>query len=162
MMLRCVVMLCLLLWPLLGLQPACARETGVDRHVRHFVVEPSGAYLLTVEQTRSIAQRDALHDDARYEIGYNQSLDDVIAVEAHTEKADGRRLAVQPHQIRDQQQPAALDGPMFHDSRLKTIVFPDVDLGDRVVVRYVVRHHTLLFPGHFEDLASARFPRQRD
>ncbi len=162
MMLRCVVMLCLLLWPLLGLQPACARETGVDRHVRHFVVEPSGAYLLTVEHTRTIVKRDTVPEHARYAINYNQSLDDVIAVEAHTEKADGRRLAVQPHQIRDQQQAASLDGPMFHDLRLKTIVFPDVDLGDRVVVRYVVRHHTPLFPGHFEDLASARFPRQRD
>lgn len=162
MMLRCVVMLCLLLWPLLGLQPACARETGVDRHVRHFVVEPSGAYLLTVEHTRTIVKRDTVPEHARYAINYNQSLDDVIAVEAHTEKADGRRLAVQPHQIRDQQQAASLDGPMFHDSRLKTIVFPDVDLGDRVVVRYVVRHHTPLFPGHFEDLTSAHFQRQRD
>lgn len=161
-MLRCIVMLCLLLWPLLGLQPACARETGVDRHVRHFVVEPSGAYLLTVEQIRTIAQRDALHDDARYEIGYNQSLEDIIAVEAYTEKADGRRLAVQPHQIRDQPQAASVDAPMFQNTRLKTVVFPDVDAGDRVAVRYVVRRHTPLFTGHFEDLSSARVQRQRD
>jgi transglutaminase-like putative cysteine protease len=162
MMLRFVVMLCLLLWPLLGLQPACARDTGVDRHVRHFVVEPSGAYLLTVEQTRTIAQRDALHDHARYEIGYNQSLEDIIAVEAHTEKADGRRLAVQPHQIRDQQQATSVDSPMFQNTRLKIVVFPDVDVGDRVAVRYVVRRHTPLFRGHFEDLSSAQFQRQRD
>jgi len=162
MMLRFVVMLCLLLWPLLGLQPACARDTGVDRHVRQFVVEPSGAYLLTVEQTRTIAQRDALHDDARYEIGYNQSLEDIIAVEAHTEKADGRRLAVQPHQITDQQQAAPVDAPRFRTTRRKIVVFPDVDVGDRVAVRYVVRRHTPLFTGHFEDLSSARFQRQRD
>jgi len=162
MMLRFVVMLCLLLWPLLGLQPACARDTGVDRHVRHFVVEPSGAYLLTVEQTRTIAERDALHDDARYEIGYNQALEDIIAVEAYTEKADGRRLAVRPHQITDQQQAASVDAPMFQTTRLKIVVFPDVDVGDRVAVHYVVRRHTPLFPGHFEDLSSARFQHQRD
>jgi hypothetical protein len=162
MTLRFVVMLCLLLWPLLGLQPACARGTGVERHVRHFVVEPSGAYLLTVEQTRTIAQRDALHDDARYEIGYNQSLEDIIAVEAHTEKADGRRLAVQPHQITDQQQAAPVDAPMFRTTRRKIVVFPDVDVGDRVALRYVVRRHTPLFTGHFEDLSSARFQRQRN
>lgn len=162
MMLRFVVMLCLLLWPLLGLQPACARDTGVDLHVRHFVVEPSGAYLLTVEQTRTIAQRDALHDYARYEIDYNQALEDIIALEAYTEKADGRRLAVQPHQITDQQQAAPVDAPMFRDTRLKIVVFPDVDAGDRVAVRYVVRRHTPLFRGHFEDLSSARLQRQRD
>ena len=162
MMLRCIVMLCLLLWPLLGLQPACARETGVERHVRHFVVEPSGTYLLTVEQTRTIAQRDALHDYARYEIGYNQALEDIITVEAYTEKADGRRLAVQPHHIRDQQQAAPVDAPMFQTMRLKIVEFPDVEAGDRVAVHYVVRRHTPLFPGHFEDLSSARLQRQRD
>jgi len=162
MMLRFVVMLCLLLWPLLGLQPACARDTGVDRHVRHFMVEPSGAYLLTVEQTMTIAQRDALHDHARYEIGYNQALEDIIAVEAYTEKADGRRLAVQPHQMHDQQQAAAVDAPLSQNMRLKIVELPDVDAGDRVAVRYVVRRHTPLFPGHFEDLSSARLQRQRD
>jgi transglutaminase-like putative cysteine protease len=162
MMLRCVVMLCLLLWPLFGLQPACARSNGVERHVRHFVVEPSGAYLLTVEQTRTIVQRDALHDHARYEIGYNQALEDIIAVEACTEKADGRRLAVQPHQITDQQHAASVDAPMPQNTRLKIVVFPDVDVGDRVAVRYVVRRHTPLFTGHFEDLSSARLQHQRD
>jgi transglutaminase-like putative cysteine protease len=162
MMLRFVVMLCLLLWPLLGLQPACARDTGVQRHVRHFVVEPSGAYLLTVEQTKTIVERTALPEHARYEIGYNQALEDIIAIEAYTEKADGRRLAVQPHQIRDQQQAASVDAPMFRDTRLKIVMFPDVDVGDRVAVRYVVRRHTPLFPGHFEDLSSARLQRQRD
>ncbi len=162
MMLRCVVMLCLLLWPLLGLQPACARETGVDRHVRHFVVEPSGAYLLTVEQTQTILERTALPEHARYEIGYNQALEDIIAIDAYAEKADGRRLAVQPHQIRDQPQAASVDAPMFQTMRLKTIEFPDVEAGDRVAVRYVVRRHTPLFPGHFEDLTSAHFQRQRD
>jgi len=162
MMLRCIVMLCLLLWPLLGLQPACARDTGVERHVRHFVVEPSGAYLLTVEQTRTIAQRDALHDDARYEIDYNQALEDIIAVEAYTEKADGRRLAVQPHQIRDQQLAAPIDDPRLKNTRVKIVVFPDVDVGDRVAVCYVVRRHTPLFTGHFEDLSSARPQRQRN
>jgi hypothetical protein len=162
MMLRCVVMLCLLLWPLLGLQPACARDTGVDRHVRHFVVEPSGAYLLMVEQTQTIVERTALPENAWYEIGYNQALEDIIAVEAYTEKADGRRLAVQPHQITDQQQAASVDAPMLQNTRMKIVVFPDVDVGDRVAVRYVVRRHTPLFRGHFEDLSSARFQHQRD
>ncbi len=168
MPLRFVVMLCLLLWPLLGPLPAFARDTGTDhsvivnRHVRHFVVEPGGAYTLTVDQTKTIVGRDALHEHAQYYIGYNQSLDDVIDVQAYTEKADGRRLPVQPHQIRDQQEAASIDAPMFQDTRLKIVVFPDVDAGDRVTVRYVVRRHTPLFPGHFEDLSSARFHRHSD
>ncbi|WP_312514335.1 DUF3857 and transglutaminase domain-containing protein [Massilia sp.] len=170
MSLRFIVMLSLLLWSLSG--PALARAPGTDhgtdhsvtveRHVQHFVVEPDGSYTLTVEQIKTIATRDAVHEHAQHYIGYNQSLDTVVSVEAHTEKADGRRLAVQPHQIRDQQEAASLEAPMFQDTRLKIVVFPDVQPGDRVAVRYVVRRHTPLFPGQFEDLTTARFHRHRD
>lgn len=170
MPLRFIVMLSLLLWSICG--PVSARAPGTDhgtdhsvtveRHVQHFVVEPDGSYTLTVEQIKTIATRDAMHEHAQHYIGYNQSLDTVISVEAHTEKADGRRLAVQPHQIRDQQEAASFEAPMFQDTRLKIVVFPDVQPGDRVAVRYVVRRHTPLFPGQFEDLTTARFHRQRD
>ena len=160
--------LLVLLWLLLCLHPAFGRDTGtdhsvvIDRYIRHFVVEPDGSYLLTVEQVKTLAAREALHDHAQYYIGYNQSLDEVVAIEAHTEKVDGRRLLVQPHQIRDQQETASLEAPMFQDTRLKIVVFPDVQAGDRVAVRYVIRRHTPLFPGQFEDLSSARFHRHRD
>jgi len=172
MPLRFVVMLCLLLCPMPGSHLAHARaleaDNGTDRSVvverylQHFVVEASGAYTLTVEQAKTIVSREALHEHAQYYIGYNQSLDRVLSVEAYTEKADGRRLGVQPHQIRDQQEAASLDAPMFQDTRLKIVVFPDVEAGDRVAVRYVLQRHTPLFPGHFEHLTSARFQRQRD
>jgi transglutaminase-like putative cysteine protease len=173
MPLRCIVMLSLLLWSLSGLFPTHARVAAgsdhgtdhsvtVERHVQHFVVEPDGSYTLTVEQVKTIATRDALHEHAQHYISYNGSLDQVVSVEAHTDKADGRKLAVQPHQIRDQQEAASFDAPMFQDTRLKIVVFPDVQPGDRVALRYVVRRHTPLFPAQFEDLTAARFHRQRD
>lgn len=161
-------LLCVLFCLASSMQPAAARDTGTDhavvveRYVQHFVVEPDGSYLLTVEQRKTIVAREALHEHAQYYIAYNQSLDEIVSVDAHTEKADGRRLPVQRHQIRDQQEAASLEAPMFHDTRLKIVVFPDVAPGDRVAVRYVLRRHTPLFPGHFEDLSSARFYRHRD
>lgn len=172
MPLRRIVMLCLLSWSLACLPPALARAFDADggtdhsvvieRDIRHFLVEPGGAYTLTVEQAKTIVTRGALREHAQFYIGYNQSLDDVISVQAHTEKADGRRLAVRPHQIHDQHEAASLDAPMFQDTRLKIVVFPDVQPGDRVVVRYAVRRHTPLFPGHFDDLTAARPYRHRD
>lgn len=166
------VMLCLLLCVLSGSFPVSAhdftRDAGtdhsvvVDRYLRHVVVDEGGAYTLTVEQAKTIVTREALGEHAQFYIAYNQSLDQIVSVEAHTEKADGRLLAVRPHQIRDQQEPASLEAPMFQDTRLKIVVFPDVQAGDRVVVRYVVRRHTPLFPGHVEDLVTARFHRHRD
>jgi len=166
MVLRYIVMLSLLMC--VALRPALANDSGTDRsviierHVQHLVVEPDGAYSLTVEQVKTIVTREALYEHAQYTIAYNGSLDAIVSVEAHTDKADGRRLAVQPHQIRDQQEAASIDAPLFQDTRLKIVVFPDVEPGDQVAVRYVVRRHTPLFPGHFEDLTAARFYRQRD
>lgn len=162
------VMLCLLALVLLFPDSAPAQDSGtdhsvvIDRYLRQVVVDDGGAYTLTVEQAKTIVTREALGEHAQFTIGYNGSLDRVESVDAHTEKADGRLLAVRPHQIRDQQEPASFDAPMFQDTRLKIVVFPDVEPGDRVVVRYVVRRHTPLFPGHFEDLTAARFYRHRD
>lgn len=169
MPLRHAALLCLsVLLSLCCAWPAAARDSGTDhsvvieRYVQHFVVEPDGSYVLTVDQVKTIAAREALHEHGQYYISYNQSLEEVLAVEGHTEKPGGRRLPVQSHQIRDQQEAASTDAPMFQDTRLKVVVFPDVEPGDRVAVRYVIRRHTPLFPGQFEDLSSARFYRHRD
>ncbi|QJD99636.1 DUF3857 domain-containing protein [Massilia forsythiae] len=156
----------------LGCLFACAQalafDTGTDpsvvieRHIQHYVVEPSGAYLLTVEQAKTIVEQRAVQAHGQFSIVYNQTLDQVLSVEAYTQKPDGRRVAVQPGQVKDQQEPASLEAPMFQDTRLKIVVFPEVAVGDRLVVRYALRRATPLFPGHFEDLSSSPFHLQRN
>ncbi|WP_296945392.1 DUF3857 and transglutaminase domain-containing protein [uncultured Massilia sp.] len=156
----------------LALAAACgrvlARDTGtdpavvVDRHVRHYVVEPDGAYQLTVDDARTIVEARAIQAHGQYAIVYNQTLDEIVSIAAYTHKPDGRRVAVRPDQIRDQQEPASADAPLFQDTRVKVVVFPDVAVGDQLAVRYVLRRATPLFPGHFEDLSSAPFHLHRD
>jgi transglutaminase-like putative cysteine protease len=51
---------------------------------------------------------------------------------------------------------------MFQDTRLKVVVFPEVAVGDQLVLHYVVRRHTPLFPGQFEDLSSSQFYLNKD
>ncbi len=160
-------MLQLLLLLMLLLAAACgralARDTGtdpavvVDRHVQHYVVEPGGAYQLTVDDARTIVEARAIQAHGQYAIVYNQTLDEVVSLEAYTHKPDGRRVPVRPDQIRDQQEPASVDAPLFQDTRLKVVVFPEVAVGDQLAVRYVLRRRTPLFPGHFEDLSAAPF-----
>lgn len=153
--------LLLLLFALYG--GARAQDTGTDasmvveRYLQHFMVEPDGSYTLTVDNAKRIVQPRAVQAHGQYYISYNKTLDEVLSVEAHTLKADGRRVPVQPHDIHDQQEAASADAPMFQDTRLKIVVFPEVEVGDQLVLRYVVRRHTPLFPGHFEDLSSAQF-----
>jgi len=129
----------------------------IDRFIQHYTVEPGGAYLVSVDTARTIAEARAVQEHAQYYISYNKTLDEVVAIDAHTLKPDGRRVPVRPSAIKDQQEAASTDAPMFQDTRLKIVVFPEVAVGDQLVVRYTIRRATPLFPGHFEDLSSSQF-----
>jgi transglutaminase-like putative cysteine protease len=152
-----------LLFLLVSCCAASARDTGTDpslvieKYIQHFVVNTDGSFTLTVDNVKLLAQQRAVQGHGQYYISYNKTLDDVIAVEAYTEKPDGRRVQVQPGQIKDQQESASSDAPMFQDTRMKIVVFPEVAVGDRLVVHYVVKRSTPLFPGQFEDLSSSQF-----
>ncbi|MES2900119.1 MAG: DUF3857 and transglutaminase domain-containing protein [Pseudomonadota bacterium] len=129
----------------------------IERYVQHFVVNPDGSYQMTVDNVKSIAQQRAVQAHSQYYISYNRTLDEVSAISAYTRKRDGRRIAVGADQIKDQQEAASSEAPMFQDTRMKVIVFPDVAVGDQLVVHYVLKRHSALFPGHFEDLSSSMF-----
>jgi transglutaminase-like putative cysteine protease len=144
---------------------AAARDTGTDNslvvnnYIQHYVVEADGSFTVTVDNAKTIVQARAIASHSQYYISYNRTLDDVVAVEAYTQKPDGTRIAVDAAQIRDQEESASTDAPMFQDTRVKVVVFPHVAVGDRVVVHYVVHRHTPLFPGQFEDLSASAFYR---
>lgn len=129
----------------------------IDSFIQHVVVDPDGSYRLNVDHAKTIAQQRAVAAHSQYYISYNRSLDEVGAIAAYTRKRDGRRIDVQPAHIKDQQETVSADAPMFSDTRLKVIVFPDVEAGDQLVVRYLIRRHTPLFPGHFDDLSVSSF-----
>jgi transglutaminase-like putative cysteine protease len=155
----------LYLWILFACGQVLARDTGtdpavvIDRYIQHYVVEPDGSYRLGVDHAKTIVQQRALRAHGQYTISYNRTLDEVLSLEAWTIKPDGRRVPVQPGQVQDQQEAASANGeaPMFQDTRLKVVVFPEAAVGDQLAVRYVLRRKAALFPGHFEDLSSAPF-----
>ena len=158
MQLRILAALGLLLSPLLA---AAADDTDpslrIDKYIQHFVVGTNGSFRLTVDHAKTILQQRAVQEHGQYYIGYNRTLDEVNEIEAYTRKPDGRRVPVLPEHIKDQQEAASSEAPMFQDTRLKVIVFPEIEAGDQLVVRYVLRRHTALFPGHFEDLSFSQF-----
>lgn len=147
--------------PLAG-EDATDRSVVVERHLQQFTVDGSGAYTVEVELVKTLVTRAAVEHHAEQFISFNASLDTVLAVEAWTAKPDGRRVAVGPQGIRDQHESASLDAPMFRDTRLKVVIFPDVAPGDTLTLRYALRRHTPLFPGHFEDFTVARPWRHKD
>ena len=136
-----------------GTDPALVIETFAHA----YLVNADGSYTLTVDDVRSIALARAVGPHSQYYISYNGALDEIGAIDAYTEKPDGRRVAVRPEHMLDQQEPASAEAPVFQDTRVKVVVFPDVAQGDRLVLHYVVKRLRALFPGHFEDLSSSQF-----
>jgi hypothetical protein len=136
-------------WAGTGIDPSIV----VERHVRHYVVEPDGTYRLTVDDVRTIAGRRAVRGQGRFAIRYSRSLDEIVALEAYTQKPGGQRVPVPPEGIQDD---AAFDAHPAHpppEASARTVVFPDVTPGDQLVVHYVVRRRTPALRAHFEDLA---------
>ncbi|WP_292038408.1 DUF3857 domain-containing transglutaminase family protein [Massilia sp. UBA6681] len=138
------------------------RSVLIERHHQHFTVDADGAYTLDVELVKTIATPSAVERHAEQFISFNGSLDKVESIEAWTTKPDGRRVKLEPQQIRDQHEAASLEAPMFQDTRLKVLIFPGVQAGDTLTLRYSLRRHTPLFPGQFEDFTVAGPYRHKD
>src|SRR5471032_860308 len=145
-----------------------AADTGtepsmvIEKLHQSYVVNRDGSYVMTDEQVRRIVLERAVPEQSQITVSYNKSLDQVMAISAYTEKPDGRRTPLSAEQIKDQQEVASDEAPMFQDTRVKVLVFPDVAVGDRLVFHYEVKRHTALFPGHFEDLSTGSFYRNDD
>lgn len=140
-----------------GTDPAVA----IEHQRQHYVVDPSGAYRLTVDERRSIATARAVQNHGQYAIRYNQALDDVVTIDAYTQKPDGRRVPVQPGQIRDRPEATAPGAAVFDKVQVKVVVFPELAVGDLTVVRYVIQRSRPPLPGHFDQLVTVPFYRVR-
>ncbi|RZA35719.1 MAG: DUF3857 domain-containing protein [Lysobacteraceae bacterium] len=141
---------------------ASDHSTVIERHWQHVTVAEDGSHTLDVELVKTIVSPAAVEQHAEQYVSFNGSLDQLVSVEAWTTKPDGRRVPVGPQQMRDQQEAASADAPMFQDTRLKVVIFPGVQAGDTLTLRYRLRRHTPLFPGHFEDFTLARPYRHKD
>lgn len=161
MLLRNAALCCLFMLCSTAMADDTDPSVVVDRYVQHFVVASDGSYTLTVDHAKTIVQQRAVQAHSQYYISYNRTLDEVSGISAYTRKPDGRRVAVVPEHVKDQQEAASAEAPMFQDTRMKVIVFPEVEAGDQLVVHYVLRRLTPLFPGHFEDLSSSQFYENR-
>jgi len=142
---------------------AYAKDDGTDpsvtieKEIQLHVINPDGSFVVTYEAVLLINEERAVKSHGQLPIGYNRMLETIDVTEAHTQKADGRRVNVQADQIKDQQEPRSSGAPMFQDTRIRTVIFPEVAVGDRLVLQYKKTRTTPLFPGHFEDISIPGF-----
>ncbi|MBC7211173.1 MAG: DUF3857 domain-containing protein, partial [Pseudomonas sp.] len=143
--------------------PAQARDDGTDHSVtlekvvQTFTVQRDGSFQVAVESVSRINEERAIQAKAQQALSYNRGYETLEVDQAFTQKPDGRKVMVDASQIKEQQEQASTYAPMFQDSRVKVVIFPEVAVGDRLVLRYKRHRTTALFPGHFEDLTAAEF-----
>ncbi len=106
----------------------------------------------TAEEVRTrrvkILTETGLKSEAKQAIGYQSTLQDLSVLEAYTEKADGRRIDVDRPAIvtRD----LTIGEVDVHDQKIRLIIFPDVAVGDTVVLA-VRRDIKPILPGQFSE-----------
>ncbi len=116
----------------------------------------------TSQSTVSL-ERQALSDQGAIVVGkinlsFNPDLESMEIVEAFTEKSDGQKIPVLPHQINEQKGYLA-PGTQVSWPGLNTfqITFPQVQNGDKTMVRYRKSTHRPALPqwlNHFDYLSN--------
>jgi len=86
---------------------------------------------------------------------YNSYLNELTATDLATLKADGRLIAVDERAIRDQPASAESPSPHFDDERRRTIFYPHVAAGDRIIGRLIYKAKRSDFGGEFADDGGA-------
>ncbi|KDN99235.2 MULTISPECIES: DUF3857 domain-containing transglutaminase family protein [Pseudomonas] len=156
---RWVGMLCCLF----ALNMAQAKDDGTDpsvtieKDILRTVVAEDGSYASTQDLVLLINEERAIQAKAQQSLYYNRTLETLEVTQAYTQKPDGRKVVVSPEQIKEQQERQSSQAPMFHDSLVKVVIFPEVAVGDRLVLSFKKQRKTPLFPGQFEDLAMPQF-----
>src|SRR5262249_42517520 len=96
--------------------------------------------ILAAASIQSLSQQQLL---------FIEGMQTLETVEAFTEKADGTRVPVDPAGIITRDAASGLQATYARDLKQRTIIFPDVAVGDTIVMTYKREILQGLFPGHF-------------
>jgi transglutaminase-like putative cysteine protease len=120
------------LWPAISL---AAPVTELQSDVT-FDVHPDASFVVEHFDRVRIDEQQAVSKAGQLPLNYSASLETIEVLEAYTTAADGTRIDVTPDKILEQQAPESSRAPMFSDRKVKTVVFPQVEVGSTVTVHW--------------------------
>ena len=122
-------------------------------------VQADGSYTAVSEQVLSPLTEQAVKGLGQAPMRFREDVSTLEVLEAYTQKQDGRRIDVPEDRIRVTSPQYAASAPVFNALKAKVVVFSDVAVGDRLVVKSKLHVHTPDVPGHF--MLGNVFPRSR-
>jgi len=119
-----------------------------DKYHRNYEVNPDGTYTMTMDIICTVLTEEGIKAVGQSSLIYSTSLDKAEILSAYTLKKDGRRIKVPPPNLQERDAVTG-GGPMFSDLKAKTIIFPDLSVGDKIAYSYKRVCKKPLFPGNF-------------
>jgi len=121
----------------------------VKMHV-HFDVNADATYTESVEYALKLLDKQGVDGVNTQSVSYSNSLSDMKVVAAYTVKKNGKRIDVSKDNFQVETNSGENGAsPLISDIKTKTVVFPDVDVGDTIVFSYKLIQKEALFPRQF-------------
>lgn len=110
-----------------------------------YEIQKTGAWTQTIEYAVRVQSEDAKANSSLFPIEYNATTDKVEILEAYT-LTGKTRTNVDPKMIEDRDKGEARDYDVI---RVRSVVFPDVQIGSKLIIRYRVRVEKPAVPGRW-------------
>jgi hypothetical protein len=108
-------------------------------------------------QRFKILTQSAIASVSQQKLTFVEGMQTLDTIEAYTAKADGRRIPVTAKNILTQDAAPELPGTYFRDLKQRTIIFPDVEVGDMLVMTH--KRETAKGKIFKQFIESLQFPR---
>ena len=125
-----------------GLSTAAAQDTLANeapyaqQYESHLTVRADHTATNVFTQRFKILTQSAITSVSQQKLMFVEGIQTLETVEAYTAKADGRRIPVTAQNILTQDASPELPGTYFRDLKQRTIIFPDVTVGDTLVMTH--------------------------
>lgn len=125
-------------------------QIRVGRYYQSTVINEDGTAVQSVEWSRTVLKDSALEWAKRASVTYSTSAEKAEVIAAYTQKADGRRIEVPKDNYQvEVNKGRGKDSPVYSDQTSLTVVFPEVAVGDTVVLSYKLTQIEPMFPRQF-------------
>lgn len=131
---------------------------GYTKYLRYradYQVNADGTDVETCEWALKVLSEQGIPMANQDSVSFSDRLQNAEIIAAYTLKADGRRIDVPPTNFQVESNTGkGKSAPIFSDIRTKSVAFPDVAVGDTVVLSYRMIQKEPTFPGNFSMMES--------
>lgn len=112
-------------------------------------VAKDGSYVREWTVLKRLLDKSALDDFSKTSFYFNDRMMSLEILEAEVIKKGGRHIQIKPEQIRLQEDPATMGLSVFNATKVKTIIFPDIEVGDSVRFHVKKQQAVPFFTGQY-------------